>query len=60
MFFRRLSPYHFLVLLVVEVENRLQHFKPVENFIVPCHVGGQDASRRHFKVTPKVKRMTQR
>lgn len=49
-----LFPYHFLVLLVVEVENWLQHFELVENFIVPCHVGGQDASKRHFIVIPEV------
>lgn len=40
--------YHFLVVLVVEVENRLRDFELVENFVVSRHVGGQNTSGEKF------------
>lgn len=36
--------YHFLVVLVGEVESGLQDFELVENFVVSRHVSGQDTS----------------
>ena len=41
---QKLSPYHFFVVLVGEVEHRLHDFELVEDFVVSRHVGGQDAS----------------